>query len=186
MKNRIILVSIILGILVAFWMSGVASADTTGSVIPIVHVVESYSGSLTIGGDVDENSVMDFGYLVPGGDPETRTLTLNVTANANWQITVTTTQNLAVGGYEETKYIPPDKFTFTSSGDAGPTYVTSDTPFRTSGHSHAEGVTVDVVTNGTETGSCGVNMGYKLEIPATQPEGYYSAGNHVYTLIVGD
>ena len=185
MKNRIILVSIILGILVAFWMSGVASAETDGSVIPVVHVIESYSGSLTIGGDV-EGGVMDFGYLVPGGEPETKTLTLNVTANANWQITVTTTQNLAVGGYEETKYIPPDKFTFTSSGDAGPTYVTSDTPFRTSGHSHAEGVTVDVVTNGTETGSCGVNMGYKLEIPATQPEGYYSAGNHVYTLIVGD
>ena len=185
MKNRIIIVSVILGVLSAFWLSGVASAADTGSVIPVVHVIESYSGSLTISGDV-VSGVMDFGYLLQGGDPVTKTLNLDIAANANWQITVTTTQNLAVGGYEETKYIPPDKFTFTSSGDAGPTYLTSDTPFRTSGHSNAEGVTVDVVTDGTETGSCGVNVGYKLEIPATQPEGYYSAGNHVYTLIVGD
>ena len=178
MKNRIILVSIILGVLSAFWLSGMAGADTTGSVIPIVHVVESYSGSLTIGGDV-EGGVMDFGYLVPGGEPETRTLTLNVTANANWQITVSKFQDLTDANTAEV--IPSDRFTFTSSAGTpeppGPPTYCSNSEF---------GTDTPVVTDGTAADNCQVNVGYKLEIPATQPEGYYSAGNHVYTLIVGD
>jgi hypothetical protein len=182
MKARIILVSVILGVIIAFWLSGVASAADTGSVTPIVHVIESYSGSLTIGGDV-VGGVMDFGYMVPGGEAVTRTLNLNVTANAGWRITVTTTQNLAVGGYELTKYIPPDKFTFTSDGNAGPTYVTSDTPFRTSADDYPTEVTKNVVTDGSATDSCNVNVVYKLLIPAAQQVDTYSA-LHTYTLVV--
>ena len=179
MKARIILTLPILVVIIAFCLSGVASAADTGSVIPVVHVVVEYSGSLTIGGDVDEEGVMDFGYLVPGGEPETKTLTLNVTANANWQITVTTTQNLTYANTGDT--IPPENFTFTSSAGTpeppGPPTYYSDSEF---------GADTPVITNGTAADSCQANVAYRLEIPAEQPEGYYSAGNHVYTLIVGD
>ena len=178
MKNRIILVSVILGVLVAFWMSGVASAETTGSVIPVVHVIESYSGSLTIGGDV-EGGVMDFGYLPAQGEPAIKTLTLNITANANWQITVSKNQDLTIAGSDT--HIPSENFTFTSSAGTpeppGPPTYYSDSEF---------GTDTPVITNGTAVDSCHANVAYRLEIPAIQPEGYYSAGNHVYTLIVGD
>ncbi len=183
MKVKIVLVSVILGVLIAFWLSGVASADTTGSVTPIVHVIESYSGSLTIGGDV-VGGVMDFGELVPGGEAVTKTLNLGVTANAGWQVTVTTTQNLRYANTGDT--IPPDKFTFTSSGCFGPTYVTADTQFRTIADVYEDEVNVDVVTDGSEIDGCEINVVYRLEVPDGQPQGYYSAGNHIYTLIVSD
>ncbi len=183
MKAKIILVSITLGVLIAFWLSGAASAADTGSVTPIVHVVAEYSGSLIIGGDVDEGGVMDFGEVVPAGEPATKILTLNVTANANWQITVSTTQNLAVGGYESTIYIPPDNFTFISSGCLGPTYITSDTPFRTNDDDYLTEVIKNVVTGGSATDSCDVNVVYKLVIPAAQQVDTYSA-LHTYTLVV--
>ncbi|MGB2853390.1 MAG: hypothetical protein WBC55_02960, partial [Dehalococcoidia bacterium] len=112
MKAKIILVSIVLGVLIAFCLSGVASAADTGSVIPVVHVVAVYSGSLTIGGDV-EDGVMDFGYLPAQGEPAIKTLTLNVTANANWQITVSKSQDLTIAGSDT--HIPSENFTFTSS-----------------------------------------------------------------------
>ena len=178
MKAKIILVSVILGVLSAFWLSGVASAADTGSVTPIVRVVAEYSGSLTIGGDVDEEGVMDFGYLPAQGEPAIKTLTLNVTANANWQITVSKTQDLTIAGSDT--HIPSEDFTFTSS--AG----TPEPPGPPTYYSYSEfGTDTPVVTNGTAAGSCQVNVVYALEIPADQPEGYYSAGNHVYTLIVG-
>lgn len=183
MRIKVILVSIVLGVIIAVWLSGAASAAETGSVTPVVHVVESYSGSLTIGGDI-EDGVMDFGYLPAQGGPAIKTLTLNVTANANWQITVTTTQNLTDANTGET--ITPENFTFTSSGCLGPTYMTLDTQFRTGDHTQEDGVTVDVVTDGSDTDSCDVNVVYRLVVPETQAEGYYSAGNHVYTLIVGE
>ena len=182
MKARIILTLPILVVIIAFCLSGVASAADTGSVIPIVHVVESYSGSLTIGGDVEEG-VMDFGEVVPAGEPATKILTLNVTANANWRITVSTIQNLAVGGYESTIYIPPDNFTFISSGCLGPTYITSDTPFRTSADDYLTEVIKNVVTGGSATDSCDVNVVYNLVIPAAQQVETYSA-LHTYTLVV--
>lgn len=176
MKARIILTLPILVVIIAFCLSGVASAADTGSVTPIVHVVAVYSGGLTIGGDV-EAGVMDFGFLVPAGEPETRTLTLNVTANANWQITVSKSQDLTIGGYET--HIPSEDFTFTSS--AG----TPEPPGPPTYYSNSEfGTDTPVVTNGTAADSCQVNVVYRLEIPADQPEGYYTAP-HTYTLIVG-
>ena len=184
MKAVILSTSLLLGTAIILCLCPVASADTTQTVIPIVHVVEAYSGALTIGGDVDENSVLDFGYLVPGGEPVTRTLNLNVTANAVWQVTVTSTQNLRDAGTGD--IIAPEGFTFTSDGDPGATYVTTDTPFRTGSDSLGEQVTVDTVTDGPESEGFQVDVTYRLEIPVTQPEGYYSAGNHVYTLIVGE
>ncbi len=185
MKAKIILVSIVMGVIIAVWLSGSASADTsTGLVKPVVNVIQSYSGSLTIGGDVDEEGVMNFGDLPAQGEPATKILTLNVTANANWQITVTTTQNLTDANTGDT--ISPDMFTFTSSGCLGPTYMTLDTQFRTGDHTQEDEVTVNVVTDGSDTDSCDVNVVYRLVVPETQAEGYYSAGNHVYTLIVGE
>ncbi|MGB2800342.1 MAG: hypothetical protein WBC82_10945 [Dehalococcoidia bacterium] len=177
MKAKIILVSIVLGVLIAFCLSGVASAADTGSVIPVVHVVAVYSGSLTIGGDV-EDGVMDFGYLPAQGEPAIKTLTLNVTANANWQITVSKSQDLTIAGSDT--HIPSENFTFTSSAGTpelpGPPTYYSDSEF---------GTDTPVITNGTAADSCQASVAYRLEIPADQPEGYYSAGNHVYTLIVG-
>jgi len=185
MKARIIALAIALAFLAALWLSGAAVAGTTGTVKPVVHVVSAYSGGLSLGGDIDQDGVMDFGFLVPGGGVATRGLTLNVNANAPWRLTVTSTQNLAVGGFELTKYIAADKFTFTSSGCTGPTYRSADTAFRSSGSDQGQEVTVDVVTAGPANGSCQVNVLYRLEVPTAQTEGYYSAGNHVYTLIVG-
>ncbi len=144
MKVRIVLVSLVLVVAIAFCLSGAASAADTGSVIPIVNV--DPSGSLAIvSGTAPNNNAIDFGNMVSEATT-TKTLTLGVTANANWRITVSTTQNLAVGGYESTKYIPPDNFTFTSSGDTGPTYMTSDTPFRTSADGYSTEVTKSVAT----------------------------------------
>jgi len=176
--------ALVLGIVAILCLCPAASADTTETVIPIVHVIQGYSGALTIGGDVNESGVLDFGYVVAGGEPLTRTLSMNVTANANWQVTVTSTQNLRDADTGDT--IPPDRFTFTSGGDPGPTYMTSDTAFRTSLHSYEEEVTVDTVTDGPPSEDFQVDVTYRLEIPGTQPEGYYSAGSHVYTLIVGE
>jgi len=176
MKVRIVLVSITLGVLIAFCLSGAASAYTeTGSVIPIVNV--DPSGSLAISGDIDENNVMDFGHMTPGATT-TKTLTLDVSANANWQITVTKSQDLT---YANTgAAIPSDRFTFTSGAGTPeppgtPTY-SSNTQF---------GTGTPVVMGGSATESCQVNVVYKLEIPDAQPVGYYSAGSHTYTLIVG-
>ena len=161
----------------------VSADDTTGTVTPLVHVTQAYSGSLGIGGDV-QDGLLDFGYLVPGAEPITRTVALNVTATANWHVTLTTIQDLTVGGGGDS--IPPDVFTFTSGGDLGPTYVTSETPFRTSGDSEGNQVTVDVASSDLPVEDCQVDVDYSLEIPVTQADGYYSAGSHVYTLIVGE
>jgi len=167
---------------VAVWLGPTADAQTTQTVKPVVHVVTTYTGALTIGGDVDENGVLDFGYLVAGGEPVTRALSLDVAANAGWQVTVTSTQTLTYATTGDT--IPAEGFTFTSSGDPGPTYVTTDTPFRTG--DDTGGQVASVVSDGPPSGAFPVDVIYRLEIPVTQAEGYYSAGNHVYTLIVGE
>ena len=59
-------------------------------------------------------------------------------------------------------------------------------PFRSASDGDGVQVTVDVVTDGPLTDGCGVDVLYRLEVPVGQPEGYYSAGDHVYTLVVGD
>ena len=184
MKAAILSASLVFVSVVMLYTPPTASADTTQTVVPIVHVIDTYSGAITIDGDVDENGVLDFGYVVAGGEPVTRTLSLNVTANAVWQVTVTSTQNLRDAGTGD--IIDPDRLTFTSGGDPGATYVSSDTPFRTATDSQGEQVTVDTVTDGPESEGFQVDVTYRLEVPVTQPEGYYSAGNHVYTLIVGE
>ena len=184
MKAAVLLLSLVFGTVIILCLCPTASAETTQTVVPIVHVIEGYSGALTIGGDVDGNGVLDFGYLVAGGEPVTRTLNLNVTANAVWQVTVTSTQNLRDAGTGD--IIAPEGFTFTSDGDPGAAYVTADTPFRTGEDSQGEQVTVATVTDGPQSEGFPVDVTYRLEIPVTQPEGYYSAGNHVYTLIVGE
>ncbi|MDY6918284.1 MAG: hypothetical protein SVP26_10145 [Chloroflexota bacterium] len=184
MRVRLTIAVLVGAVAVSLWLSGVASAEETETVKPVVYVVAEYAGSLGMDGDIDEQGVMELGFVTPGGEAATKTLNLNVGANADWRLMVTTTQDLTVGGGGVS--IPADAFTFTSSGCDGATYVESDTPFRTSGDSAGEQVTVDVVTGGPQTDGCGVDVVYRLEVPAAQPEGYYSAGDHVYTLVVGD
>ena len=118
---------------------------------------------------------INFSHMVPGATT-TKTLTLGVTTNGDWQIQVSKDKDLTISG--TTTYIPSANFTFTSSAGTPappgtPTYV-SDTQF---------GTDTNVVTNGEAADGCQVNVVYKLEIPAAQPPGRYFA-YHTYTLIV--
>jgi len=147
-------------------------------VLPRVNVESGGSIAIT-GGTVNGNQI-DFGNMGPGQTRE-RTLNLGITANDDWHLTVGKNQDLrdALLGAS----IPSANFTFKSNGDAGPTYVTSDTQFGSSGAPSS------VVTNGSVTSGSSVNVVYKLVVPGDQPcndplMSYYSA-LHTYTLVVG-
>jgi len=186
MKIRFIPLSIVLVVLVmvlafAFFVLGTSSAagQYPAQVIPKVNVESGGSLSIT-GGTTGAANAIDFGNMGPGQTLE-KTLSLGITANNAWHLTVSKNQDLKDSTLNAT--IPSTSFTFKSNGDSGPTYVTSSTEFGTSGSASS------VVTNGSATGGSSVNVVYKLVIPGGQPcndpsASYYSAV-HVYTLVVG-
>lgn len=183
MKLKVLLLSLILGLIIAFCLSAMASAaEYTVEVIPRVNVVSGGSLSIVSGTTkVGDNDVIEFGDMGPGTTQE-KTLTLGITANGDWQVTVNKTgapdgsqKDLEDGSHN---IIPSANFTFTSSAGTPappgtPTYV-SNTQF---------GTGTNVVTNGEAADGCQVKVTYKLVIPADQPVGTYYA-RHTYTLIV--
>jgi hypothetical protein len=137
-------------------------------------------GSLSIAGGAVNGNQIDFGNMGPGQTLE-KTLSLGMTANSAWHLTVSKNQDLKDSLLVAT--IPSANFTFKSNGDASGTYVTSSAEFGSSGSPSS------VVSNGAATSGSTVNVAYKLIIPAGQPSNdpllsYYSAV-HTYTLVVG-
>jgi len=155
-----------------------AVGQYTMDVIPKVNV--ETGGSLSIAGGTVNGNQIDFGNMGPGQTLE-KTLSLGMTANSAWHLTVSKNQDLKDSSLDAT--IPSANFTFKSSGDASGTYVTSSTEFGSSGSPSS------VVSNGSATSGSTINVAYKLIIPAGQPSNnpqvsYYSA-LHTYTLVVG-
>lgn len=159
----------------AFLASGAGAVNYTTQVIP--RVIVASGGTFTVVGGTTgpNNDLIDFDTLGPGTS-QTKTLTLGVTANGAWQVTVAKSRDL----HDDTKdlTIASNKFTFTSNGPAGPTYRTSATEFGPAG------TPADVVTNGSAVVGSNFNVVYKLDVPESQPPGYYTAPHHTYTLIV--
>ena len=180
MRKAILAALVVLGLVMGICLSGLAGASTTCTkqVIPLVNVQSG--GSLSIGGEVSgpSNNLVDFGTIAPGGSPTVRTLILGVNANAGWVLRVSKDRDLTDDG-PPVNTIPSSNFTYTSSGSASATYVTSDTQFG------PDGSPSDVVTGGSAVSGCDVNVVYKLAVPSSQPKGYYTAPYHTYTLIVG-
>jgi hypothetical protein len=168
-------------VVLVFCLLGTSSAEGQyqSTVIPRVNVETGGSLSIT-GGATGESNVIDFGNLGPGL-PLEKTLSLGITANSAWHLTVSKNQDLhdnLLGAN-----IPSANFTFKSNGDSGPTYVSSSTEFGSSASPS------NVATNGSTTTGCNVNVVYSLTIPGDQPcnnplDSYYSA-QHTYTLVVG-
>ena len=176
----VLVVTLVMVLAFVFVLLGTSSAvgQYTAPVIPKVNVETGGSLSIT-GGTVNGNQI-DFGNMGPGQTLE-KTVSLAITANNAWHLTVSKNQDLTDSLIAAT--IPSVNFTFKSNGDAGPTYVTSDTQFGTSG------LPSNVATNGSVTSGSNVSVVYKLTVPGDQPcnnpeLSYYSAV-HTYTLIVG-
>ena len=175
----VLVVTLVMVLAFVFVLLGTSSAagQYPAQVIPKVNVESGGSLSIT-GGTTGDANAIDFGNMGPG-QPLEKTLSLGITANDDWHLTVSKNQDLKDTVLDAT--IPSANLTFKSNGDAGPTYVTSNTQFGNSGTS--------VVTNGSATGGSNVNVVYELVIPSGQPcndplVSYYSAV-HTYTLIVG-
>ena len=178
--SRVLGVMLVLVVVIVLLLLGTSSASGqwTASVVPKVNVESG--GSLSITGGTTGANAIDFGNMGPGQTLE-KTLSLGITANNAWHLTVSKNQDLSDSVIPAT--IPSVNFTFKSNGDAGPNYVTSDTQFGTSGSPS------NVATNGSATSSSNVDVVYKLVMPGDQPcnnplQSYYSAV-HTYTLIVG-
>jgi hypothetical protein len=170
----------VMGLVLVFGLLGTSSAAGQWStqVSPKVNV--ETGGSLSIAGGAVNGNQIDFGDMGPGQTLE-KTLSLGITSNSAWHLTVSKNQDLRDSVLGAT--IPSASFTFKSSGDPGPTYMTSSTEFGSSGSPSS------VVTNGSATSGSTVNVAYKLTIPAGQPsndpnQSYYSA-LHTFTLVVG-
>jgi hypothetical protein len=171
-------------VVLVFCLLGTSSAEGQYPVTVIPKVNVESGGSLSItGGTVNENQI-DFGSMGPGQTLE-KTLSLGVTANSAWHLTVSKSQDLKDSGTGIDATIPSANFTFKSSGDASGTYVTSSTEF---GGSTSPS---NVVSNGSVTSGSTINVTYKLEIPPDQPcsnpngGGDYYSTSHTYTLVVG-
>jgi hypothetical protein len=179
--SHVLGVILVLVAIIVLLLLGTSSAagQYQSTVIPKVSVETGGSLSIT-GGTTGENNAIDFGNMGPGQTVE-KTLSLGISSNSAWHLTVSKSQDLKddlIGGT-----IPSANFTFKSSGDAGGTYVTSSTEFGSLGSPSS------VVSNGSATSGGTVNVAYKLVIPAGQPScnpgaDYYSAV-HTYTLVVG-
>lgn len=176
-----LVVIMVTGLVLVFGLLGTSSAagQWTTQVRPRVNV--EMGGSLGIaGGTTEPNNSIDFGNMGPGQTLE-KTLSLGITSNSAWHLTVSKNQDLTDSMLAAT--IPSTNFTFKSSGDPGPTYITSSTEFGSLVSPSS------VVTNGSATSGSTVNVAYKLTIPAGQPsnnpsQSYYSA-LHTFTLVVG-
>lgn len=176
-----LVVVMVMGLVLVFGLLGTSSAagQWTTQVRPRVNVETGGSLSIT-GGTVNENQI-DFGDMGPGQTLE-KTLSLGITSNSAWHLTVYKNQDLTDSMLGAA--IPSASFTFRSGGDPGPTYMISSTEFGSSGSPSS------VVSNGSATSGSTVNVAYKLTIPPGQPsnsdpnQSYYSA-LHTYTLVVG-
>ena len=182
MKVKSIRLSYVLGVMlvlvavIVFLLLGASSAagQYQSQVIPKVNVESG--GTLNVVGE----NVVDFGTMGPGQNLN-KTLTLAVTSNSAWHLTVSKNQNLTCSYLGAS--IPSTNLTYTSNGTVSGTYVTSSTEFGSTG------TPTDVVTNGAATGGSNINVVYRLVVPGDQPSndpnsGYYSAV-HTYTLVVG-
>jgi len=178
--SRLLVVVAVMVLVLVFCLLGTSSASGQYpvSVIPKVNV--ETGGSLSIAGGIVNGNQIDFGNMGPGQVLE-KTLSLGMTANSAWHLTVSKNQDLKDSSLDAT--IPSANFTFKSSGDAGGTYVTSSTEFGSLGSPSS------VVSNGAATGGSTINVVYQLVMPADQRSSnpgvdYYSAV-HTYTLVVG-
>jgi len=179
--SRVLVVITVLIVVLVFsslWASS-AAGQYPASVIPKVNVESGGSLSIT-GGTTGAANAIDFGNMGPGQTLE-KTLSLGITANNVWHLTVSKNQDLR--DTQSSATIPSANFTFKSNGDSGPTYVISSSEFPNSG------LPSNVVSNGSATGGSNVNVVYRLVMPGDQPcndplQSYYSAV-HTYTLIVG-
>jgi len=178
----VLVVTLVMVLALVFVLLGTSSAagQYPASVIPKVNVESGGSLSIT-GGTTGPANAIDFGNMGPGQTLE-KTLSLGITANNAWHLTVSKNQDLSDSFISAT--IPSTNFTFTSTAGTLPP---SGTP---SYYSNSQfGTNTNVVTNGSATGGSNVNVVYKLVIPGGQPcndpaQSYYSAV-HVYTLVVG-
>jgi len=178
--SRLLWVISVLVLVLVFCLLVTSSAvgQYTMDVIPKVNV--ETGGSLSIVGGTTGANTIDFGNMGPGQTLE-KTLSLGITSNNVWHLTVSKNQDLRDSSLGAT--IPSANFTFKSSGDASGMYATSSTEFGDSGSAS------NVVSNGSATSGSNVNVVYKLVMPGGQPsnnplESYYSAV-HTYTLVVG-
>ena len=179
----VLVVTLVMVLALVFVLLGTSSAvgQYPASVIPKVNVESG--GSLSIGGDVSgpSNNWVDFGNMGPG-ETLWKTLSLGITANNVWHLTVSKNQDLKDPVLNAT--IPSANFTFTSTaGTLPPSGTPSYFP------NSQFGTNTNVVTNGSATSASNVNVVYKLTVPGDQPcnnpeQSYYSAV-HTYTLIVG-
>jgi len=178
--SRVLAVVAVMAIVLVLWLLGMSSAtgQYTTDVIPKVNV--ETGGSLSIVGGTTGTNAIDFGNMGPGQTLE-KTLSLGMTANSAWHLTVSKNQDLKDSSLDAT--IPSTNFTFKSSGDASGTYATSSTEFGNSGSASS------VVSNGSSTSGSTINVAYKLIIPAGQasnnPQVSYYSALHTYTLVVG-
>jgi hypothetical protein len=160
---------------------GVSEAAQTANVAPRVTVSSTGSFSIT---NLTANEYgdyhLDFGDMAAGGS-SSKNMTLTVTANDNWQITVYKSRDLKKGDYDPP--IPSENFTFTSSSLKELTYKV-DTPlaFSAQGTCESPPANPDNVASGS-AGNFDVTVTYYLTIPETQPAGSYGA-THYYTLIM--
>jgi len=178
--SRVLAVVAVMAVILVLWLlwTPSASGQLPVQVFPKVNV--ETGGALNIVGGTSGSNTIDFGDMGPGQTLE-KTLSLGITANSVWHLTVSKNQDLTDSLIVGT--IPSANLTFKSSGDAGGTYATSSTEFGSLGSPSS------VVSSGSATGGSTVNVAYKLIIPAGQPSNnpqvsYYSA-LHTYTLVVG-
>jgi len=178
----VLVVTLVMVLAFVFILLGTSSAagQYPASVIPKVNVESGGSLSIT-GGTTGTANAIDFGNMGPGQTLE-KTLSLGITANNAWHLTVSKNQDLSDSFISAT--IPSANFTFTSTAGALPP---SGTPSYFSNSQF--GTNTNVVTNGSATSASNVNVVYKLTVPGDQPcnnpeQSYYSAV-HTYTLIVG-
>ena len=159
------------------WCGG---ASANGSVTVTPKVTVDPTGGLTIVSGAP-GGFIDFEHQ-GAGQSNTKTLTLQVTANDVWNLTVEKSQDLYCSQVEDPGYdqtIPSSAFTFTSNGVAAGSYAVSDTEFGPTGTG------ASVVSGGSAVSNGDVNVIYKLDVPASQLAGYYAAPVHTYTLVVG-
>jgi hypothetical protein len=168
-------------VVLVFCLVGTSSAEGQWTAVVIPKVNVESGGSLSIlSGTVNENQI-DFGEMGPGV-PQEKTLTLGVTANDSWRLTVSKSQDFQCSTPSDPGYlqsIPSSNFTYTSNGSDGATYISTPSEFG------ATASPSDVVTNGSAVSNSNINVVYRLVIPADQLTGYYTAPSHTYTLTVG-
>jgi hypothetical protein len=178
MRTKRIIGLICVGLLAGLWCCGGASANGFVTVTP--KVIIDPGGGISIQSGAP-GGILDFEHM-GAGEVLSKTLTLQVTANDEWDLTVTKDQDLycaEVGapGYDET--MPSSSLTFTSNGDATGIYTVSATEFG------ATGSPASVVTDASAISNGEVNVFYQLDVPSAQLAGYYTAPVHTYTLVVG-